>query len=420
MHMSWEEVDLLGEHRFSEADLAPARHAIAEATEPDPNIVFAIGLGRRADDTTTVLRTLAGAPRGSELARGSLLALYVIGDRSAETERAFLEHLQSPETAYVSTLGLLQLRTPGALAALKDQLAGLTADRLSSSDTAVLIAVNLLRLDEVRLDVANFLWESLDRHRILFVVHDDLSAFADLGRPDVDDWLYELALGDGGYRFDSASRIGATRLLARRDLDRAVEAALRLWGMRDPELEVAAELLLKVDPDRALSHLRGCLKSEDKVLILASIGESLFASGHLKTLLAWLQDPLPDLREGACIASEFIPWTDDLARTLRSLLYDEDWYVRNAANQALDRLWRTREADRFVDELLTEVNTTRRWCLLDVVLETGYPGLWHRQPWIERVWEEISPGMRWRARRRLTGRRKQLRDKLQKRKRRDS
>ncbi len=154
--------------------------------------------------------------------------------------------------------------------------------------------------------------------------------------------------------------------------------------------------------------------------MLAAIGEAVCLAGKVPALIGWLVDPSPRLREGACIAASVLPWTDDLARFLRQRIYDDAWSVRWAANQALDRLWNARELDRLVDGILTEEDATRRWCLLDVLLEGGHPGLagpFRRQPWVARLFDDLPLEMRQRVVDLLEKRRKDLRDELKKRKR---
>ncbi len=93
--------------------------------------------------------------------------------------------------------------------------------------------------------------------------------------------------------------------------------------------------------------------------------------------------------------------------------------MRLAANQALDRLWHTREIDRLVAEILEETDFTRRWCLLDIVLEGGYPGLTgaHLQPWIVQLFKHLPLAMRQYANDRLEEKRQELANGLQRRKR---
>jgi hypothetical protein len=418
LKLSWEDIDLFREYRPTAADLEPARKALEKQEEFDPNIVLSIGLGGRAQDAPFILGILEKAPPGSELALACLLALYVIGDKSDEAERSFLVHLASPKTEYVSTLGLLKIRTPEALAELKTRINGLNKNQLSASDNAVLIAVNLLDIEETQQEVAEVLWKEMDHHRILFIVQGEFSAFAKIGRSDIDEWLYGLALGEE-YRFDFDAQVGAIRVLVSRDKDRAFDAALRLEEFGASRREEVPWLLLDIDQKRALPLLRDQLEREDEVIVLAAIGESLCAVGLKESIIEWLKDASPRVRESACIAAEVFPWSDDLALALRTLLYNPDWYVRNAANQALDRLWHTREIDRLVDALLAAPNTTQGWCLLDIIVEAAHPGLWRRQPWVGKL-RELPLAMLQRVDEQLEKRRKEVRDELKKRKRRDT
>ncbi len=411
-------VDLFDERRLSDADLEQARAALESSTgDPDPNVVLTVGLGRREEDIGLVQGILETARPGSELARSCLLALYVIDDRSSTTEQAFLEHFGHPVTEYVCALGLLRIRTPRALEALEARLTDLRREPLSSSNIAVLIAVNLLELDQTRSDVAKLLWETLDTDRILFVVLDELSPFAELERTDVDEWLYRLALDEGGHFLEPGAQVGAIRALAARDPIRAFEAAQRLLQLESPNREDAPRLLLEMDSERALPLLQECLQEEGRVPFVMVIGESLHASGHHELPKEWLEAPSPALREGACIAAEAFPWSDDLAQSLRALLYDSDWEVRNAANRALDRLWQARETDGVVDALLEESDPARRWRLLELALEGGYPGLRHSQPWITKLHENLTLAKRYRISDRLEKRRRDLRQELKKRRR---
>jgi hypothetical protein len=280
-------------------------------------------------------------------------------------------------------------------------LADLRSERLSSSNVAVLIAVNLLEIEQTRSEVARLLWETLDTHRILFVVHDELSPFVELERTDVDEWLYRLAFDEAGHVLEPGAQVAAIRALAARDSSRAFEAAKRLLQLSEG----------------ALPLLRKCLQEEQQVPLMMVIGESLYASGHPEILKEWLEDPSPALREGACIAAEALPWSDDLARGLRSLLYDPEWDVRNAANRALDRLWQAHETDGVVGALVAESDPARSWRLLELALEGGYPGLRDSPPWVTKLHENLTVAMRYRVSERLERRRTGLLQKLEKRRR---
>lgn len=413
---SWESIKLWS--ASPPGELQPVLVELKKGDNSDPNVVMALGLGSKGEHAALILGVLRKASKGSELARHCLLALY-IGDETDEATQAFLEHVVVPETEYVCTLGLLKARTPEALTELKARLTGLKKERLSSSDNAMLIAINLLEIEETRREVAEALWESLDRHRLLFVVQGDLSAFAELRRADVDEWLYELALGEGYRHLDFGTQLGAIRALANRDPGRAFEAALRLTELDSANRDEVPALLIDIDPERALPILRQQAQQEDEILVLMAIGESLSAAGQEAVFLEWLQDLSPRVREAACIAAEVLPWSEDVVQALQRLLYDPEWDVRNAANQGLNRLWYARELGLLVEALVQESSMSRRWCLLDIMLEDGHPGLWRRQAWVTKLWPHLPLPMRQRAADRLGKRRKEVREKLKKRGRRD-
>ncbi len=409
---------LVAEHRPTEDDLKAVMEALRTPDGPDPGAVFALGLARREEDVPRVHEILRSSPKASELSRACLIALLQIGDRSPATIQAFLDHLAVPETEYPSWLGLLEIRTPealdAALTALNDRLGDLERDELGSS--AVLMARNLLKIEEVRSEVAEYLWSRLDRGLIMFVTLGELDAFAELDRQDVQEWIEDLAFED--YWMDFGARQGAIRALARRDPGRAFAAARLLTAPDAPHRPDAPALLLEIDTDRALPLLREWVEDEDSVLLVATVGEALHLAGELPAFLGWLEDPSPRLREGACIAAEVLPWSEPLAAVLRQRLYDEAWSVRVAANQALDRIWHAREIDRLVEAIVAEPDNTRRWCLLEVTLEGGHPGLagpYRQQPWVARLFEHLPLAMRQRIVERLEQRRKKLRDDLKKR-----
>jgi len=411
-------ISLFADLRPSEADLQPALAVLADpGSLPDPNAVLTLGLGGRRGDVPAILGMLRRAPRGSELAVASLLALLVIGDAGHEAVLAFIDHLQSPSTAYVCARGLLQLGAPEGLDALARRLEELQRSPLRGSDVAVYIAANLLSRRETRLETARRLWRELPPHTILFVSQGELSPFADLQLAEVDEWLYAIAFGTGGYSMDFGAQTAAIRALAQRDPDRAFAAALRLVELGSANRDEAPELLLEIDPARARSRLREVVRDDDEVPLLTAIGESLQAQHQGAVLLDWLHDPSPRVCEGACIAAEVFSPSADLQQTLQKLLYDNNWDVRTAANEALDRIWHTREVELLVETILAETDATRRWCLLDVVLAAGYPGLWCGQPWVAKLLEgsPLPLAMRQRVRARLAERRKEVRDEIEKR-----
>jgi hypothetical protein len=416
--LPWSVIDLFAERRPTELDLKQVLGTIAKTDLlPDPNAVFALGLGRRAADVTAILDILGRAPRDSDLALACLLALQINGDAGAATVRAFLDHIRWPHTEYICALGLLRLRSPEAFAVLKSRLDRLGGPMLSASDTAIFIAVHLLEMKEVRMEVAAKLWQTLDRHRILFVAQGNLAPFAELGLDEVDNWLWDLALETGGYQ-EFGSQMGAIRALAPRFPDKSFDAALRLLELGSSGREDALELLLEIGREQAIPRLHGVVRDDESMVMLMVLGENLQAANLQAQLIGWLHDPEARVREGACVAAEAFAWSDTLAAALQEHLYDPDWDVRNAANAALDRLWHAREVDRLVDALLAESDMTRRWCLLNVALGAGYPGLRRRQPWVMKLFEGSLPLiMRQRISSRLAKRSKEVRSAIEKRER---
>ncbi len=411
---------LFADRRPTEDDLQPVQEALWASDGPIPGAVFALGLAREEQEVPRIHAILQASPEGSELSRACLFALNLIGDSSPATIHAFIDNLYVPENEYPSWLALFRIHTPEALASLKDRLGDFKTDRVSSN--AMLIAINLLMDSDpdIRQEVAEYLWTELDNKRLLLyrVIEGELDAFAELDRQDVHEWLEELAFE--GYWMDFGARIGAIRALAKRDRDRAFEAARLLPAPKAPNRADTPALLLEIGGDRALPLLRDWVEEEDSGFLLATIGEDLHLAGKLPALLGWLEDPSPRLREGACLAAEVLPWTDGLAAILRQRLYDDAWSVRVAANQALDRIWHAREIDRLVEEIGIETDTTRRWCLLETALEGGHPGLagpYSQQPWVARLFEHLPLAMRQRAVDRLEKRRKKLHDDLKKRER---
>lgn len=394
--------------------------ALNNPAGPDPNAAICLGLCRRQDQVPRLHAILETSPKQPELTLACLLALWWIGDRSHPTVQAFIENLQVPENEYVSWQALLDIGTPEALEALKGRLPGLKSDQLDSSHNAVLIAANLLRIEQTRREVAEYLWKELEKSRILFITHGDLDAFVELDRQDVRDWICDGAFGIAFYWRVYGAQPGAIRALARWDTSRAFDAAFLLLAPSDSNRELAPSLLLEIAPDRAVRVLREAVETEDSVLMLAAVGEALHLAGKTSALLAWLEDASPQVREAACVAVQVHPWTEDLYGALRNRLYDETWGVRLAANQAMDRLWHAREHDRLVEAILAESERARRWCLLDVALEGGHPGLtgdYRDQPWVAKLFEQLPLAMRQRAVERLKKRRKDLRDELKKQKR---
>jgi hypothetical protein len=83
---------------------------------------------------------------------------------------------------------------------------------------------------------------------------------------------------------------------------------------------------------------------------------------------------------------------------------------------ALRRNVRILEADKLASQLIGSNATEEQWILLDCLLELGEPGDKHRPrpQWIEELWDELTPYMRWYVRERLERRREQMFDELKK------
>lgn len=414
--LTWTVVNRFRERRPTLLDLAPALRFLRADSAPVPTAVIALGLGGHREHVPVVRDILQRAAGGSDLARACVLALCTSGDRTAETVTALASQISFAETEWAVAEALLTIGTSEALAVLMSWLEQLGGERLAGSTHAQAVARALLLRDETGVAAAKLLWQSVKREKLTFVAGRYLGAFAALRNPAIDNWLYELAFSEVGF-FDDGARLGAISVLSDRDPTRAFRAArqLREAGGADPG-EILG-LLLKIDQEQSLRLFREELERGNEILAMAAIGEHVYAEGHSARILEWLADPVATVREGACIACEFLPWGDELAWKIRDLLYDDDWDVRNAANVALDCLWHAREIDRIVDRIVEERDKVRQWCLLDITFEEGYPGLWKRQPWVAKLGDHLPLTMRQLMRDKLKKRRKEVREGLKKRKR---
>ena len=419
--LSWRDIDLFLAQSPQKEDTEPLRTALQRPEGQEPGAVFAVGLARWREQVPRIHAILRESSEGSELSRACLLALMLIGDRSPKTTRVFVENLDVPQSEKISWLALLDIQTPEAIQALKSRLRKLKESGLSSSDNAVLIAANLLdyEMPDVRREIAEYLWSEFDRNTILFVTSGELGPFADLEREDIDEWLCDLSFDESGNHLSYGGQPEVIRAFAKRDLDRAFDAALRLRNLGTLDPGAIPSLLLDVNSARALPVLREWVITGKSIPILAAIGEALHLADQIPTLIEWLSDSSPRLREGACVAAEVVSWTDELADVLRERLYDQNFDVRIAANRALNHLWHAREIEFLIDEILAETDSTRQWCLLEIVLEGAHPGLTanRRQPWMDRLFRHLPLAMWQFAADRFKARRDKLKNELKRRER---
>lgn len=115
-------------------------------------------------------------------------------------------------------------------------------------------------------------------------------------------------------------------------------------------------------------------------------------------------------------------WSPDLDDALYALRRDEDWFARESAWQALEKLRLQREVDRLISAFRSETDHARRWSLLDAAQDLGHPGVvdgYGRFGWFAALMETegLPYSMRKYALKRLKERREALIKKLEGRKR---
>ena len=406
---------LLSQSDFPRLVVAGLREAVDGSDPPIPNEAFLLALGRQAEDAERLHQILQDPAIDSEVARMALLGLYQIEDGATETQEAYLRHISNPETEYVCVLGLLQHRTEAALDVL-NRLMLASHGTHQGRDHASLIAINLLAFEDTKEATATKLWQNMEKEKLAFMVSGRLDALFLYGGPKAENWIEDLAFSQAG-SFDRDPTAAIRALVEHRPKD-GFEAASRRFEQDSSHLEIP-DLLLTANPEKGLDLLREklpSLVSGKDFELLAAVGEAITERLQQEVLTDWLDDPDPLVRQGTCILAEVCPWSEPLQKALENRMDDEAWDVREAVNKALEALWRSKEHDRLVDTILQEPDPLRQKRLLEIALETGYPGVSVRQPWVASLVEALDFPQRIRMKEVLKKRRKDLRAELKKRK----
>jgi hypothetical protein len=348
-------------------DLAmePAFEALARSAEPPPGAILALGVGGRTDQLGRLRSVVADAPMDSDVARAGILALGLLQDGSDETVTVLIDHLRGPRNREAARNALIGAGSDAGLDAVlahtRSDFCPLTALVLLEHPRTRSVAAELVRGHLSRLDFGQ-------RMNLLEGVLPFASEGDALG-PFVEGRAFRDLIREEAFR-EIGSRSVAIRALAVFDLGSAFLAARKAFQNQDGlNREEFPYLMVQCDPEAAVRTLLGCALSERQTSVLCAMGRAVGLVGRVGLIEEWLRSADSEQRRAACLMSGWLPQTNGLLDALHSCLGDVDNRVVRAASGALQRLRAARDAEALIRELITAVDVTSKWIVLDKMLQ---------------------------------------------------
>ncbi len=361
--------------------MAPALQAVNQEGAIDAGAVMALGLGGRVDQVASIRSILRRTAPESELAQACIISLWLLRDSSPETVRLLIDQLSVDKQQYWAQIGLMQSDSEPALDALIARL---------HANFNVSLAINLLRKPYSRERCAVMIRARLrdapvnqlqDLLTPLVSLEDEpLAPFLEDSR--IRDYLREQSFADEGSRWIVASKAMAIRGLSKFDPDAAFLAALKtLQNSCSHDREWYPYLLVEIGISRATGALLEQALVEEDSVTFRSIAQALRALDLSEPLFRWATSEEVNYRLAACrMAAANARGSDAVSDILRKLVEDPDDRVAQAARDALRQQRDTRAAESLLTAVLSEEDRSRRWILLDALLQVGHPEDEHR-PW---------------------------------------
>lgn len=375
------------EGSLDDAVLAPALNQIIDGN-PSPGAVLAIGMSGRHDLLDRIYRVAADTEPDSDLMHSCVLSVLALGDRSSRAERFFSDQLARPKQRHSAAVGLLVIGTPSALGHLADTLHTKYDDWLAG---------NLAHREETREIAAQEVWSELQRSPRSAMADMRIAALGVLRDDQVREYLRGVACDSDRASIWVAGRCEAIRGVAQFDPETAFQAARNgLQDLHGRDRALYPALLLKLDRERAKRLLLDQVLREKAPDVIAAIRQSLEDSDLEEWVLSAMSSPDDEVRLQACRLSGSPRTISSIGKKLLDLLDDPDDDVVHAAKDALERIDRHIAAEKLMGAMRSAPDVTRRWILLDALIDLAAPGNENRDllGWIRHIAEYLIPSMR--------------------------
>ncbi|MGO9598553.1 MAG: hypothetical protein ACLP7Q_11240 [Isosphaeraceae bacterium] len=384
---SWLEEAFLSRDPLDQAALDPAIVNLMEADAPSPGSVFALGLARWCPATEKVRSLLVNAPVDSELALACVMALGLCQDGSPETVSLIAAQLAVEKHRHQAKIALLRVGSPAAVSAL-------LSDLRSQFDLA--LAIDLYQRADSReqaLEVINARLASASDLDLDDLLRDLLQLSTDSAAPFLEevrvrDHLWERAFADEEYNWPTGSKAAAIQGLGKFDRERASLAAFKAFENPDAhDRQYYPYIILELLGKQGVSMLLERAAAEKSTAVIWAIARALDGSDCANGLTDLLECEDPARRLAGCRLAERMRLTVSSVTILEALMKDPDHTVVTAAWRALGFQQATRNADELREALVSECDRSRRWILIDALLDIADPGDGHRPfpRWVDEV-----------------------------------
>ncbi len=382
-----------------------------------PGAIMTVGFSKRKDLIPHIRTVVAKAKTNSDVALAAIIAFRAMHDATPETLRFVKEHLSTSEEPRHAVNALLHIGTPEALGVVENYFLEIGRDITALRKIGIDIGLVLAGDPQKRAWVATTLWSALKNTPLLLWTPEGLELMGDSDEQETREWLLEQAFPADGTRA-SEQFVAIIRAVAKFDPAQAYEAARLAFGM-DGDREEIPQLLVEVNAANAISVLCEWMARERSTLVRWAIGRALRrikeSTVVQETLDKMAQDADWRVRQAA---AELCGWQENAPlETVVSTLATDDLKheVRAAASEALRRRRDHTEVQHLFEEF-TSAHETKRWGILEAIIELGDPLLlWQQEDgvWIGQILKESHVALRNHAKQRLKEREKELRSKAE-------
>lgn len=358
------------------------RRRIRQQASLQPGDIVQLGFTGGTDDVPFVRHVLGGCPPESELAHACVIALELLSDEAEES--VSLLAVQLRHHSYSATNALIMNGSHLALQALRNH---------NERGLEVAVAINLINhssnkdviINEVRsqleaeLEKRGFWDFNVNLAMLIRHIPDEGAVQQLLDSASIKEHLRTEAFADEGSGWFTGTKEAAIRCLARFDIQKAFLAAKVALANHDwHDRDRYPYLLMELSPSQAVTILMDQLHAERDPTVARSIGRALCGADIDPVLHEWLASEDARLRRTAILAAGWAGRSSAIEARLRELLRDTDDAVVSAAADSLKRIRRNLESDRLATALLNESDPSRRWVLLDCLLDLDDPGDSHQ------------------------------------------
>ena len=346
---------------------------LVHSADPDQQAkaIVALGVSRRADIVPTI-RAIFDHSDNAAVTKAVLIALELLGDRDDSLVPRLARELAVPNHRELAIQALFRVGTPAALAEL-ESAAGI-ATKSQTPDEGLLAALQDASPDRAR--VERYVWELAQARSSDYPLSENwLEAIG--GNPDSQaiERLWRAAFPVGRAALDR-EQLGAVKGLRRGSPELALKAAELLTTEQSETRAVMPEIMMELDPARAVAVLAEVIIEETDPVMRWAIARAL-RLGPSQTSQAAVSSMLnsADLeakRAGADLAGWFYQIFESELQRLATEETDEE--LLSSIHAALSRQVAESSARALITRL-PKSEAVDRWALINDIIELTDPFL---------------------------------------------